>query len=83
MPTPAGPETNNFRCDACGRWFNTGEQLSNHQAECVVARQTTDAGRRNLESQREETHSKNDHDSTEYPFQHGTQEAGKPEPVKR
>jgi hypothetical protein len=77
MPTPAGPGTNEFRCDACGRWFNTESELASHQFECVMAKQTTEAGRRDLETQQHQDHQKNDHDSTEHPFQHGTGHPGK------
>lgn len=72
MPTPAGPETNQFRCNACGRWFNTREELSSHEVECRLARVSTEEGRRELDREDHTEHARNDHDSTEHPFQHGT-----------
>jgi hypothetical protein len=80
MPTPAGPGTNEFRCNACGRWFNTQAELSGHEVECRNSKMTTEAGRRELEQEDRTTHQKNDHDSTEHPFQHGTK---KPEEVSK
>ena len=38
MPTPAGPDTNRFRCNACGRYFNDSEELRAHEVECRVAK---------------------------------------------
>ena len=72
MPTPAGPGTNEFRCNACGRWFNTQAELSSHEVECRNSKMTTETGRRDLENEDRTPHQKNDHDSTEHPFQHGT-----------
>jgi epoxyqueuosine reductase len=40
MPTPASPGTNQYRCDACGRYFNGENELQQHRAECAAARQT-------------------------------------------
>ena len=73
MPTPAGPDTNQFRCNACGRWFNTQAQLSAHEPECRHAKAATETGHRNLEEEDRTDHSPNDHDSSEHPFRHGTQ----------
>ena len=39
MPTPAGPETNQFRCSSCGRYFNEQGEFEQHERECS-ARQT-------------------------------------------
>lgn len=75
MPVPAGPNTNEFRCNACGRWFNAQAELSAHEVECRVAKQATETGRRDLEQQDHTPHAKNDHDSTEHPFQHGTDQS--------
>jgi hypothetical protein len=75
MPTPAGPETNRFRCDACGRWLNTESELAQHQTECELAKRATESGRQDLKQESQSSHSRNDHDSTEHPFQHGTGEA--------
>jgi hypothetical protein len=80
MPTPAAPDTNNFRCNACGRYFNTQGELGVHEVECRRAKTATEEGRRELEREDSKPHQKNDHDSTEHPFQHGTKE---PEQVKR
>ena len=41
----AGPETNQFRCETCGRWFNTRLELSEHEPECRLAKAATAAGR--------------------------------------
>jgi hypothetical protein len=41
----AGPDTNQFRCETCGRYFNTREELSEHETECRIAKQATGAGR--------------------------------------
>jgi hypothetical protein len=79
MPTPAGPDTNEFRCNACGRYFNTASELAGHEVECRLARVTTEAGRRDLEEEDRNPRPKNDHDSVERPFQHGRRE----EEVKR
>ncbi len=51
MPVNAGPETNQFRCNACGRWFNTQAELSAHEVECRAAKVTTETGRHDLEQQ--------------------------------
>ena len=72
MPTPASPETNNFRCNACGRYFNTQSELAVHEPECRSAKLATESGRRDLEHSDRNPRPKNDHDSTEQPFQHGT-----------
>lgn len=34
----AGPETNQFRCETCGRYFNTAQELSGHETECRAAK---------------------------------------------
>ena len=73
MPSPAGPNTNEFRCNACGRYFNTQGELSTHEVECRRAKTSTEFGTRDLEQEDAKPHPKNDHDSTEQPFQHGTQ----------
>ena len=72
MPTPAGPNTNEFRCNACGRYFNTQSELGTHETECRRAKTSTEFGARDLEQQDAEPHLKNDHESTLEPFQHGT-----------
>ena len=40
MPTKEGPDTNRFRCEACGRYLNTREELESHRRDCVAAQQT-------------------------------------------
>ena len=40
MPTPESPGTNRFRCDTCGRHFNTEQEFIAHRRECVPAFQT-------------------------------------------
>lgn len=37
----AGPDTNEFRCETCGRWFNTKAELDAHQPECALAKAAT------------------------------------------
>ena len=41
----AGPGTNQFHCESCGRSFNTQTELSAHETECRLAKQATAAGR--------------------------------------
>jgi hypothetical protein len=38
MPTPASPDTNHFHCKACGRFFNSAEELKSHAIECEAAK---------------------------------------------
>jgi len=40
MPTPASPGTNQYRCDACGRHFNSEGELKEHARECMAAKQS-------------------------------------------
>ena len=37
----AGSNTNQFRCETCGRYFNTQEELSEHEPECHLAKAAT------------------------------------------
>ena len=37
----AGSDTNQFRCETCGRYFNTREELSQHDTECRLAKAAT------------------------------------------
>jgi tRNA(Ile2) C34 agmatinyltransferase TiaS len=74
MPTPASPGTNEYRCNACGRYFNTPEELSSHEVECRAAKQATPEGARELAEQDATPHLPNDQESKEHPFQHGTKE---------
>jgi hypothetical protein len=39
MPTPQSADTNRFRCEFCGRHFNTEDELRSHQPECRAAHQ--------------------------------------------
>ena len=48
MPVPASPGTNEFRCEMCGRFFNTSGELDEHQADCAQAYQS---GRANKEEE--------------------------------
>lgn len=72
MPTPASPGTNQFRCNACGRYFNTQDELRMHEPECRLAKETTEAGRRTLEREDAQPHKPNDVEKDNPPFQHGT-----------
>ncbi len=44
----ASPGTNQFKCDGCGRFFNTEEELSTHAVECRAAKSSTAEGRTEL-----------------------------------
>lgn len=62
-PAPGGkaaPETNQFRCNACGRYFNTEDELTGHERECRLAKQATPAGRDTLQREDATPHPKND-----------------------
>lgn len=61
MPTPAGPDTNRYRCNACGRYLNTYEELRSHEVECRPAKLSTEEGRRELEREDSHDHQQNDH----------------------
>jgi len=58
----AGPETNNFRCSACGRFFNSQTELSVHEGECRLAKAATPSGRQSLEHEDSTPHARNDAD---------------------
>lgn len=45
MPVNAGPETNQFGCNAWGRRLNTESELKVHEAECRADKLATEAGR--------------------------------------
>jgi hypothetical protein len=62
MPSPAPDWTNQFRCNACGRYFNTEEQLRTHEPECRLAKQATPAGAESLEEEDARSHARNDSD---------------------
>jgi hypothetical protein len=74
MPTPASSGTNQYRCNACGRYFNTQGELSQHELQCRAAKEATKEGREELARQDREPHLPNDQDSKEHPFQHGTRQ---------
>ena len=40
MPVPQGQETNQFRCEFCGRFFNDEEEFAEHRRECGAAHQS-------------------------------------------
>ncbi|HEX4809046.1 MAG TPA: fasciclin domain-containing protein [Bryobacteraceae bacterium] len=75
MPSPASPGTNQFRCNACGRYFNTASELRQHETECRAAKVATAEGTRELRAQDSEPHQPNDAESKEARFQHGTRPA--------
>jgi hypothetical protein len=56
----AGPDTNNFRCSACGRFFNSKSELSAHEGECRLAKAATPSGRQGLEQDDSTPHARND-----------------------
>ena len=66
---------NQFRCNACGRYFNDPEELRAHAAECRAAKLSTEEGRRELEREDSHPNQPNDHESTLEPFQHGTRKS--------
>ena len=70
----AGPNTNQFRCNACGRYFNTQSELSQHEPECRTAKVATATGREDLKEEDSRPHQSNDAESKEQPFQHGTKQ---------
>ncbi|HET8547748.1 MAG TPA: hypothetical protein VFL57_07090 [Bryobacteraceae bacterium] len=72
MPPPASPGTNQFRCNACGRYFNTQGELSGHEIECRALRQATETGRRSLEKEDRTHHEPNDAETKHDRFKHGT-----------
>ena len=70
----AGPNTNQFRCNSCGRYFNTQNELSQHEPECRTAKVSTATGREELREEESRPHQPNDAESKEHPFQHGTKQ---------
>ncbi len=72
MPTPASPGTNQFRCNACGRYFNTEAELRTHEPECRAAKMTTEEGARELQEQDRTPHEPNDAETKHDRFKHGT-----------
>ena len=54
MPTNAPPDANRFRCESCGRHFNTEEELRTHAAECSAAKATGSGSRQTGQGKLEE-----------------------------
>ena len=67
----AGPDTNQFRCSGCGRYFNTESELGAHEPECRLAKAATAAGRDSLQHEDAAPRQRNDAESKERRFQHG------------
>lgn len=44
----AQPDTNQFRCPGCGRYFDTADALSDHETECLLAKAATPAGAKSV-----------------------------------
>lgn len=44
----ASPGTDEFRCDSCGRYFNTEPDLRAHETECRIAKAATAGGRESI-----------------------------------
>lgn len=70
----ARPNTNQFRCSGCGRYFNSASELSSHEPECRLAKAATASGRDSLRHEDSTPHAPNDAESKEHPFQHGTKQ---------
>src|SRR5947209_18771331 len=71
----AAPGTNEFRCSGCGRYFNTAVELSGHETECRLAKAATASGRDSLRHEDSTPHQRNDAESKEQPFKHGTKQS--------
>ena len=54
MPAGHSPETNQYRCEACGRHFNTEPEIAEHQKTCVAALQSGQSGKSPIQHPREE-----------------------------
>jgi hypothetical protein len=59
-PEPAG--TGQFRCSACGRYFDVERDLRVHETECRAAKQATAAGQHQLAAEDSAPHAPNDED---------------------
>ncbi len=70
----APPNTNQFRCSGCGRYFNSPGELGTHEPECRLAKAATPAGRASLEHEDSTPHEPNDAESKTKRFQHGTKQ---------
>ncbi len=71
----AQPNTNQFRCSGCGRYFSSAGELSTHEPECRLAKAATAAGRESLKHEDATPHAPNDAESKTHRFQHGTKQA--------
>jgi len=60
MPTPASPDSNQFRCNSCGRFFNSPDELKQHEPDCRAAKSATAAGRAELAEADATPHPRND-----------------------
>lgn len=59
-PQPSG--TGEFRCSACGRYFDVESDLRAHEVECRVAKEATHLGAQELAKQDATPHAPNDRD---------------------
>jgi hypothetical protein len=62
MPSPAPEGTNQYRCNACGRYFNTEAEIRDHETQCRAAKMATEAGRESLAYEDSVKHPPNDAD---------------------
>lgn len=74
MPSPAAPDTNQFRCNACGRYFNTADELAGHEGDCRLAKAATREGAAELAREDARPHLPNDVEADQQPFRHGTKQ---------
>lgn len=58
----AGPGTNQYRCNSCGRYFNTEAELTSHEQDCRLAKAATASGRDALQREDATAHQRNDAD---------------------
>lgn len=56
----AAPETSQFRCSGCGRFFDSGTELSQHERDCLLAKAATASGRDSLAKEDASPHPRND-----------------------
>ena len=71
MPASADPGINQYRCNACGRYFDAREELNAHEVECRAAKEATREGREELAREDSKPHLPKDQESKEHPFEHG------------
>jgi len=60
VPTGPDPNAHNFRCNACGRFFDTEAELKQHEFECRAAKVSTPEGARELAEEDSKPHPKDD-----------------------